>query len=145
MSYERTLEQYKICLDMAEKVTERRLKTNNFYIGIISVLISAISVSLSADILSKNKTATLFLLWLFCLFICNAWMKSLDTYKKLNEVKFDIILEMEKELKHNCIACEWEKLKNEPKYTGLSTNEKAIPKLFGYIVSAGFVGYLLFL
>ncbi|WP_027187433.1 RipA family octameric membrane protein [Desulfovibrio cuneatus] len=142
MSYERSIEQYKICLDLAEKVTERRLKTNSFFIGVASAMTSLIAVVLSSSTLAINRTYTLIALWLFSLLICKAWLSTIESYKKLNSAKFKIILELEKELKHDCLSCEWGFLKQDPKYSKLSENEKIIPKLFACLITVIFLGHL---
>ena len=144
MSYERTIEQYKICLDMAEKVTERRLKTNSFFIGLISAIVSLLSMAISSSFFVESRTAVVFFLWIFCLLICWAWICSIDSYKKLNSAKFRIILELEKELKHACLASEWEKLKHDAKYTRLSDNEKRIPRIFAIFISLFSIAYIIF-
>ncbi|MEO0835945.1 MAG: hypothetical protein AAFY16_08160 [Cyanobacteria bacterium J06642_3] len=46
---EHILEQYKLYITMMDKVTERRVKTNSFYITILSSLLALLSLLVNKD------------------------------------------------------------------------------------------------
>jgi len=141
MSYDKTLEEYKIFLATAKNVSDRRMKSNRFFITIMTVIFSFISVVLSTNYIARNRGYVIIAIWIFCLGLCKTWSKTLESFAKLNSAKFDVILEMEKELKYNAFAQEWKKLTTDKTYKILSWNEKQIPRYFAWFISIVFVGY----
>jgi magnesium-transporting ATPase (P-type) len=145
MSNNYSLEQYKIYLDMIERVSDRRMRTHNFFITITSAIISLLAVGISSGVLSSNMWFILIFLYIFILCICKIWVDSLNSFAKLNSVKFKIIFEVEKELPHRCLIDEWEVLKKDSSYLLLSENEKRIPKYLATLLTVAAIGYALLL
>ncbi len=146
ISQENLLEQYKIYIEMMDRVTARRGNTNQFYLSLLSALLGILT--LFAD--SKKNLAypeTLFLLLsLLGLILCISWWINIHSYKQLNYLKFKVIYEMEEKLPFPCYKREWEIESNEnSKYRRLSKIEKFIPVLFGavYIILVIYSGLIL--
>jgi hypothetical protein len=80
------LEQWKTCVEMANSNTEKRTNSNNIFITINAALLAVISFSLEykSIILSVVGIA-----------VCAVWLCSIDNYKKLSSVKYDIVNEIE--------------------------------------------------
>lgn len=122
------LEQYKLYVETAERVSDRRQSANNFYLSLNSA-ISVLSGYLSATI----KDFWIILVAFTGILISLAWIQNINSYKQLNSAKFKVIHEMEKYLPASLFKTEWidylEEGKGE-KYKKLTTVEKNVPKIF---------------
>jgi hypothetical protein len=128
------LEQYKLYVEMMDRVTLRRGHANQFYLSLLSALLGVLTLfSDSQKSLAYPKTLFL-LLSLLGLVLCISWWITIHSYKQLNYLKFKVIHEMEKELPFPCYVREWEiEDKLTIKYRRLSKVEKFIPILLGFI------------
>lgn len=109
---------------MADKISERRNNTNNFFLTLNSGLV-AFSVLFQYD---KEISVAI-----VGLFVSVLWIQSIANYKKLNSNKFKIINELEKELPTQPFNYEWHILgrgNDIEKYKRVTEIEKIIPKLF---------------
>ena len=143
MNAEHSLEQYKIYLDMIERVSDRRMRTHNFFITIVAAIVSLLTVVISSDTLSSNRGFILLFLYVFMMGLCKIWIDSLDSFAKLNSAKFKVIFEIEKELPHKCLIYEWELLERDGNYLLLSQNEKRIPKYLMIFLTTAAIVYAL--
>lgn len=123
MDIKEKLEIYKICVDMADKTSERRLKNNTFIITINTGLISLNSyLSLSQEI----QPIWHFILSVSCIIINIYWIFLISTYRKINEAKYQIINNFENEFELRPFTNEYDLL-NSKDYYHLSTIERFIP------------------
>lgn len=120
------IELYKICLDEACKISERRMKANQNMIMLNSALIS-VSVTLY-DKIDNSLMASL--LPVVGLILCRIWHLTIESYKKLNSAKFEIINDIETNICYPCFKKEWDILCKDKKYSILSKNEQHLPILF---------------
>jgi EamA domain-containing membrane protein RarD len=144
MNIEHSLKQYKIYLDMIERISDRRMVTHNFFISIITAVITLIVVLASSDVFASNKGFILSFLCAFVFGICKIWIDSLGSFAKLNSAKFKILFQIEKDLPYKCLMDEWELLKNDSSYRLLSENEKRVPKYIMAFMAVSAVAYLLY-
>lgn len=121
------LEQYKLYVEMTDRISQRRMNANTFFISVNTLLLTIVTILKS----------TLFLEWIFVGIwgglLCLTWYLTLCNYRQLNSCKFTVILEIEKLLPISSFAYEWEflRVKNEvKKYWPLSYIEKIVPILF---------------
>ncbi|MBC1240456.1 hypothetical protein [Nostoc sp. 2RC] len=115
------LEQYKLYVEMADRISARRVQINSFYITLLSGLLAIISVFGNKDFLSKLQNTrlqyiSLFLLGLLGLILCFIWHSNIISYKQLNSAKFKVISEVEKNLPFAIYEREWEILKKDREY-----------------------------
>lgn len=118
------LEQWKICVEMADKISERRNSTNNFFLTLNSGLVAF-------SVLFEYKKEILIAIIGLC--ICILWIENIANYKKLNSYKFKIINELEKKLPSQPFNYEWhiaDKGNNKKIYRKFTDIEKLVPKLF---------------
>ena len=115
------LEQWKTCVEMANSNTEKRTNSNNIFITINAAMLTIVSFSLD------YKSVILSIVGIA---ICVVWLYSIESYKTLSSVKYHIINEIEEKLPLKPFAYEWEKLKTERRYLGLTKIEKIMPWLF---------------
>ncbi len=142
------LEQYKLYVEMADKISERRMQTNKFYISILSALLALLSILISKD--SFNQTLTFAIVSLLGITLSILWYINIKSYRQLNSGKFKIIHEMEQNLPFPCYDREWQILgegKEKNKYLQLTRVEKYIPLILSipYVILLLYVLIPLFL
>jgi len=115
------LEQWKTCVEMANSNTEKRTNSNNIFITINAALLAVVSFSLDYQSIVLSVVG---------IAVCIVWLYSIEDYKKLSSVKYHIVNEIEQKLPLAPFTDEWEKLKNEKQYVGLTKIEKVLPWLF---------------
>ncbi len=121
-NYEATvIEQWKTCVETANGITEKRNTANSIFITVNTALFAVITFSLEYRSILLSAVG---------IFICVLWLRLLNNYRILNEVKYDIINEMEELLPLSPFKTEWARLQKGGKYTGLTKLEKALPIVF---------------
>lgn len=138
-------EQYKIFVESAEKISDRRQHANNYFITINTALISFIGLSFQIKILQDIGWA-LILLPFIGIAICVIFWYLLRSYKQINTGKFKVIHEIEQRLPLALYDYEWEILdrgENPKVYYPFSHIELHLPKVLG-IVYALFGVFLFF-
>jgi len=122
------LEQYKLYVESADKVSSRRDSANHFYLTLNSALF-AISGYLSL----LNKQSYIFLIIpLIGIVISFYWLKTITSYKNLNNGKFNVIHKLEKNLPAKLFDYEWEVIgRGKTKdYIPITVVERGVPKVF---------------
>lgn len=131
-------DQYKLYIESAEKISDRRQNANNFFLTINTVLISVFSLSFQIKTL-ENLDWVKTLLSLLGLIICVIFWFLLRAYKQLNSGKFKVIHKIEQELPLLIYDYEWNILgegKNKKLYYPFSHVELLIPWVFGLVYLA---------
>lgn len=126
-------EQYKLYVEMADRISQRRMSANTFFTTLNTLLFT-----FATFIGNKDLLWTVFIGVIGCV-TSFAWYFTLNSYRQLNSGKFIVIHEIEKLLPLSGYAYEWEILasgKKKSKYWPLSHVEKVIPVIFffAYIV-----------
>lgn len=120
------VEQYKTYIESADRNSDRRINTNNFYIVLNSMIITGLGMFID------NTTMSILLFVLGILFSI-IWCINLINYKNISSCKYNIINEIENMLPIRMFKYEWEKLdtgKNIKKYIPVTDLEKIIPIIF---------------
>jgi len=147
---EHLLEQYKLFVETADKVTERRLNANNYFLTINAFLISLFGVlanfSNTGPLGSKIWS---FLVPVAGFLVCITWMTIIKSFRQLNSGKFKIIHELETVLPAALFDAEWTVLERGrgKTYTRTTLVEVLVPRIFTglYVVLAVFGVVNLFL
>jgi hypothetical protein len=105
------LEQYKLAVEMADKISARRGTANGFYFTAASALL-ATSEGLSLAIAAIAGMA-----------LAIAWWMQLTSYRNLNAAKWQVIGELEDKLPAKPFRDEWAILKVEPLETRVLRSE----------------------
>lgn len=135
-------ELYRMYVDGMEKVSDRRLLANNFFLSVNTALISLSGILLNLKSPIVNLTFIL-LISSVGILICLIWWVIVYSYKQLNTGKFIIIHEMEKKLPFRLYYNEWKALgegKDLHKYLPFSHVEIFIPLVFVIL----YVGILMY-
>lgn len=129
---EHLLDQYKIYINATEKISDRRQKTNEFFLGLNTAL-----VALLGFIATKTNQHEISLMLgvsaIAGITICYLWYRIIASYKGLNSAKFKVIHAIELRLPLALYDTEWEMLgRGEDKkvYWPFSHIELHVPKVF---------------
>ncbi|MEV5331277.1 RipA family octameric membrane protein [Streptomyces werraensis] len=138
------LEQYKLYVEMADRVSARRSLTNTFFLTINAALLAATG-AVSRSVLGEVPAWSLALVTLVALCQCAVWFLLIRSYKQLNGAKYRVVGELEKRLPALLYSdAEWAELgegKSFRDYAPLTHVELWVPVLFAalYIVAMGVV------
>lgn len=137
-------EQYKLYVEMADRVSARRMLANSFFVGVHTALIAAFTVLLKERILVP--TALFILPLVAVLLMCFVWWRIVFSYRQLNSGKFKVIHAFEQLLPTAPYDAEWNSLgkgENPALYKPLTHVENWVPLCFGllYILLAGALFY----
>ncbi len=127
---EHLLEQYKLYVEMADRISDRRERTNRFYISLLSVLLALLSIAVGRNILDGFQTVVFMIIGILGLGLCILWNINIRSYRQLNSGKFKVIHEMEQDLPFSCYDREWEILvegKEAKTYLQLTRVEQYVP------------------
>lgn len=136
------LEQYKLYVEMADRVSQRRDQSNRFYVTIVSAL-AAIVVIIARFGAPENGAlleVAFLVIGLFGLALSVIWHFNIRSYRTLNSAKFDIINSIERQLPYAGYSKEWEILskppQGRPQYQQLTRVEQFVPVIFMALFAA---------
>jgi hypothetical protein len=125
------LEQYRIYIHVFNSASERRLKSNEFFLTINTAIIGILGFLESKETLERP---IIFLLVPFVgIAICYVWYRIIYSYRVVKRAKYKVIHEVEKKLPIALFETEWDILgkgRNPKKYRPLSEVEMYIPFIF---------------
>lgn len=125
------LEQYKLYVEMADRISARRMLANSFFIGVHTALITAFTVLLKEKILIRSFIGYVPFIAVFLL--CFVWWRIIYSYRQLNTCKFKVIHALESRLPVAPYDAEWTMLgygKNQKIYRPLTDVENWVPICF---------------
>ena len=138
------LEQYKLYVEMADRISARRSLTNTFFLTLNTAIFAAIGA------LWKNRLA--FPSWLLVfpllalLVQCGAWFLLVRSYRQLNSAKYIVIGALEERLPASPYwKAEWKALgegKDKAKYWPMTHLEQWVPVIFAATYIAAFIAAL---
>lgn len=137
------LEQYKLCVEMADRTSQRRSLANTFFLTLNSAFVTIIASlfptqSISAGWLSLPLTALLLQ--------CLTWYFVIRSYRMLNSTKYKIINAIEGRLPANPWKTEWRILGAQTgrgRYWRFTLLERWVPVVFAVIYVSGYCSYVL--
>jgi len=126
------LEQYKLYVEMADRISSRRQTANSFFLTINTALITVTGyVSFNE---AKSCPLAIFLFVGTCgMILCYMWYRLVLSYKGLNTGKYAVIGEIEKRLPVSPYAAEWIALgegRDSKLYLPFTHIEVTIPWIF---------------
>ena len=129
------LEQYKLCVDMADRASARRGLTNTFFLGLNTAL-----VAFGGAVWGRTHGLSDELI-VFALAVavaqCFVWAAIVRSYAVLSSAKYQVVTELEARLPAAVFGHEWDRL-TQARYRHLSARERLVPALFAaaYLVAA---------
>jgi hypothetical protein len=138
------MEQYKINVEMSDRISARRSITNTFFLTLHSILIGILGLSLSRAPYVPHIGLLLMPL-LGLLFLCYAWWRLVQNYRHIAEAKAKVICELERRLPCNAsLLTEKTLSKHGKRFSPRNRLEMFMPYLFAalYAFSYLYVAYL---
>ena len=138
------LEQYKIYVEMADRVSARRGTTNAFFLSLNSAIFAAIGFVWGRG----THPASWILTFPMIVFIaqCLAWFWLVRSYRQLNGAKYAVVGAMEERLPASPYwRAEWKALgegKDPAIYWPLTHLEQWVPLLFAFVYLGGFIALM---
>ncbi|KOX38990.1 hypothetical protein ADL07_01895 [Streptomyces sp. NRRL F-4707] len=136
------LEQYKIYVEMADRVSARRSLTNTFFLTVNTAFLAGAS-TLARNAVKHAPAWALLISALVAVIECVVWLLLINSYKQLNGAKYKVIGEMEKRLPALLYGdAEWKELgegQSRSRYFPLTHVEQVVPIVFAalYLVAMG--------
>ena len=141
------LEQYKLYVEMADRISQRREQSNRFYAGLVSAIIALLVVMARFGVSGNNWTIALFIAGLFGAALSVIWYVNLGSYRALNTAKYHVINNgLEPQLPYAGYTEELEQLrpiKGPAKYFQLTRIERFVPLLM-LLLFIGIAAYALY-
>lgn len=134
-------EQYKLYVGSAEKISERRVSANNYFLTVNAFLVTLYGLVAS----SPYHTFWIILVPVAGLLVAYTWHRIITSYRDLNTVKFEVIHELEQYMPAALYDYEWKKAETGrgKAYHPLSHLERWIPIIFmGLYLLLGIFGIL---
>ncbi len=126
------LEQYKLYVEMADKISERRQTANTFFLTINTALVAMLGIVWPR--MEGLVGATWYtVVGVAGLILCYSWYRLLKSYKDLNSGKFRVVHAMERLLPTRPYDAEWESVgrgENPKLYLPFTHIETKIPWVF---------------
>jgi hypothetical protein len=139
------LEQYKLCVEMADRVSARRGLTNSFFLTLNTGIVAAIATF--HNVPAGGKAWWLVIPLVALLGQCFAWFYLVRSYRLLNGAKYRVVGALEERLPASPFwRAEWWELgegRDRTRYWPLSHIEQWIPVLFALTYFAGFLAIVL--
>ncbi|WP_424893183.1 RipA family octameric membrane protein [Streptomyces sp. XH2] len=136
------LEQYKLCVEMADRVSARRSLTNTFFLSLNTVAVTAL-VTLSGAHWRSSSVWLLLAGLAVLLTQCLGWFVMMRSYRQLNAAKYAVIGALERRLPALAYSdAEWGALgegHDWRRYVPLTYVEQGVPVVFGVAYVAGFL------
>lgn len=140
------LEQYKLCVEMADRVSARRNLCNTFFLSLNSAIAAGLVIGLTPMLASASAWLAAAAL-LIVLAQCAAWFVIVRSYRLLNAAKYAVIGTLEERLPALAYSgAEWGALgegKDWRKYLPVTHIEQWVPGIFAAAYVVGFVAILL--
>jgi len=128
------IEQYKLYVEMADRMSNKRTQTNSFFLGLCTALIAG-----GAAVYGKGytgPTVVILIALLAILVLCYTWWRLIISYRQLNSAKYRIIVLLERHLPAAPYSREWNILgegKSPELYRPLSGLECWVPLMFAIL------------
>ncbi len=119
-------EQYKIAVEMADRISARREGANKLFLSVNSIIL--VFIATRQELVNIHIFIGVFGVVLSCI-----WASIIQNYRSLNSAKYAVILEMEEKLPWKIYGDEWKKLKegeDKKVYAKLTVVEKKLPHIF---------------
>ncbi|MDP2601826.1 MAG: hypothetical protein Q8S00_04440 [Deltaproteobacteria bacterium] len=134
------LEQYKLYVEMADRISQRRQTANSYFLTVNTALLSFVGY-----LTTKDTSDYLWLLGVVGVVLCYLWYRLVRSYRDLNTAKFNVIHVIEKRLPLSPYDAEWEAMgrgKDSTRYKPVTHIETGVPWVF--VVLHVFVFYRMF-
>ncbi|MFC8453697.1 hypothetical protein [Kitasatospora sp. NPDC057223] len=135
------LEQYKIYVEMADRVSSRRSLANTFFLTLNTAVVAFAGQLVARQ--TPHHVGLLAFPFTVLVIQCLAWFYLVRSYRQLNSAKYRIVGALEERLPASPYwRAEWKELgegKDRKKYWPISHVEQWVPLLFALLYAGSFV------
>ena len=132
-SYEaHVIDQYKLAVEMADRISARRMLANSFFVTIHTAAIAAFAFLVKENFFATSKPAAA-VVFAGVMLLCLLWHQIITSYKQLNAAKFTIIGRIEERLPLSIYGSEWKLVgegKNKKLYNPMTHIKQWVPWAF---------------
>lgn len=100
------LEQYKLYVEMADRVSSRRMATNSFFVTLNTALVALLGLAVAKD--ETERLGWYVAVSVAGIAVSALWYFLIRSYRDLNSAKFNVIHLIESELPLKLYDAEWE-------------------------------------
>lgn len=125
------LEQYKLYVEMADRVSSRRMTANSFFVTLNTALVAFLGLAVAKD--ETERLGWYVAVSLAGIAVSGLWYFLIRSYRDLNSAKFNVVHLVESELPLKLYDAEWEMVgrgKNRKLYLPVTHIETKVPILF---------------
>lgn len=127
------LEQYKLYVEMTDRISARRQQANTYFLALNSALLA-----LATGYVTYVGRSMMQSWWILATIaaggiLCFTWRRLIKSYSEMNSGKFQIIFELERRLPASLYTTEWAVLHygDGTVYTPFTKTERIVPYTFG--------------
>lgn len=127
-------EQYKLYVEMADRISARRMLANSFFVGVHTALITAFTVLLKEGVLQPNCFG--YMPFIAVILLCYVWWRIVYSYRQLNSGKYKVVHAIEQRLPVAPYDAEWNALgsgEDRKLYLPLTHVENWVPLCFAIL------------
>ena len=153
------LEIYQMAVEMADRVSSRRMVANGFFLSVHTALVTV--VGFTYEKVATDQKSVLIISAMMGFLLAWTWFFAIRSYRRLNRAKFNVINKLEKDLATQYFTNEWAELtktteddlelksfrdrwlKFKDRYTTLTNIESVVPIVFVIIYVVILVGAFL--
>jgi len=150
---------YQMAVEMADRVSSRRMVANGFFLSIHTALVTV--VGFTYEKVATDQKSVLIIVAMMGFLLAWTWFFAIRSYRRLNRAKFNVINTLEKDLAAQYFTNEWAELtktteddlelksfrdrwlKFKDRYTTLTNIESVVPIVFVIIYVVILVGAFL--
>jgi hypothetical protein len=152
-------EVYQMAVEMADRVSARRLAANGYFLSVHTALVAVLSFAYVS--VATNQRAVLLISAVLGFVLAGTWFFAIRSYRRLNRAKFSVINNLEKDFEAQYFTDEWAELtrgtkndlelkglrarwlKFKDRYTTLTNVESVVPVVFAVMYLLIFIGALI--
>ena len=130
---DRLLEIYKLHAELADRVSQRRERTNRLYVSLYVGLVVFLATLLRFGFGDMPESLVLITIGSVGALLSLSWFVVIRSYKQLNSEKFRVLHDLEKQLPYQFFTLEWDpqsKGKKSNRYWKLTHVEVLLPSIF---------------
>jgi hypothetical protein len=135
------LDQYKIYVEMADRISARRGLANTFFLTLNTAVVTVIGIFLQHP--AHEARALAIVPWMVLVGQCLAWFWIIRAYRQLNSAKYAVVGAMEERLPASPYwSAEWTALgegREPARYLPITHVESWIPALFAVAYTVGLI------
>lgn len=127
------LEMYKLYIEMADKIGERRQSGNSFFLTLNSAIVALVGYVNLSDSPTQGGVPVFWLIPVAGMVLCYLWYRLIHSYRDINSGKFKVVHAIEKILPLRPYDAEWAALgrgENPKLYLPFTNTEMVVPWIF---------------